>query len=76
MTEHGKPVKSAPVPESEKNRYSFIFPLRPGITQFQVSYQLPYSGSATFDPHSLYPLPHFVASLPKSMDFEAAPAAS
>jgi hypothetical protein len=27
-TEGGNPVKSAPVPEGEKNRYSFIFPLR------------------------------------------------
>jgi hypothetical protein len=76
MTEHGNPVKSAPVPESEKNRYSFIFPLRPGITRFQVSYQLPYNGSATLDPHSLYPLQHFVAIVPKSMDFSAAPGAS
>ncbi len=29
-TENGNPLKSAPVPEGEKNRYSFIFPLRPG----------------------------------------------
>jgi hypothetical protein len=76
MTEHGNPVKSAPVPESEKNRYSFIFPLRPGITQFQVTYRLAYTGSATLDPHSLYPLQHFVAIVPKSMDFEPATAAS
>jgi hypothetical protein len=30
-TENGNPLKSAPVPEGEKNRYSFIFPLRPII---------------------------------------------
>ncbi len=28
-TENGNPLKSAPVPEGEKNRYSFVFPLRP-----------------------------------------------
>jgi hypothetical protein len=73
MTEHGNPLKSPPVQQGEKNRYSFIFPLRPGITRFQVSYQLPYSGSANIDPKSLYALQHFVAILPKSMEFSAAP---
>jgi hypothetical protein len=73
MTEHGNPLKSPPVQQREKNRYSFIFPLRPGITRFQVSYQLPYSGSANIDPKSLYALQHFVAILPKSVEFSAAP---
>jgi len=73
-TEGGNPVKSAPVPEGEKNRYSFIFPLRPGLTRFEVAYQLPYSGSANIDPKSIYPLEHFVVMTPKSMQF--APAAA
>ena len=72
MTANGQPITSAPVPEGEKNRYSFIFPLRPGITQFQVAYEMPYSGSANLDPKSVYPLEHFVAILPKSMQFIAA----
>ena len=71
-TEGGKPLKSAPVPEGEKNRYSFIFPLRPGLTRFEVTYQLPYSGSANLDPKSVYPLEHFVVMLPKAMQFTAA----
>ena len=71
-TENGNPVKSAPVPEGEKNRYSFIFPLRPGLTRFEVAYQLPYSGSANLDPKSVYPLEHFVVMLPKAMQFTAA----
>ena len=76
MTAGGQPITSAPVPESEKkDRYSFIFPLRPGITQFQVAFQLPYSGSANLDPKSVYPLEHFVAILPKTMQFAAGPAA-
>jgi hypothetical protein len=70
-TEGGNPLKSAPVPEGEKNRYSFIFPLRPGLTRFEVSYQLPYSGSANLDPKSIYPLEHFVVMLPKAMQFNA-----
>ncbi len=72
MTAGGQPLSSMPVPEGEKNRYSFIFPLRPGISQFQVAYQIPYSGSANLDPKSPYPLEHFVAILPKTMQFAAA----
>jgi hypothetical protein len=75
MTAGGQPITSAPVPEGEKNRYSFLFPLRPGLTQFQVAYQLPYSGSANLDPKLIYPLEHFVAILPKTMQFTAAAAA-
>jgi hypothetical protein len=71
-TENGNPLRSAPVPEGEKNRYSFIFPLRPGLTRFEVTYQLPYSGSANIDPKSLYPLEHFVVMTPKAMQFSAA----
>ena len=72
VTEHGNPLKTTPQQEDERNRYSFDFPLRPGITQFQVSYQLPYSGSASVDPRSLYPLQHFVAIVPKAMNFSPA----
>jgi hypothetical protein len=73
-TEGGNPLKSAPVSEGEKNRYSFIFPLRPGLTRFEVSYQLPYSGSANIDPKSIYPLDHFVVMTPKNMQFTPASA--
>ena len=72
ITETGIPLKSAPVPEGEKNRYSFGFPLRPGVTRFEVTYQLPYSGSVNLDPKSIYPLEHFMVMLPKSMQFKAA----
>jgi hypothetical protein len=75
-TENGNPLKSAPVPEGEKNRYSFIFPLRPGLTRFEVVYQMPYTGSANLDPKSLYPLDHFVVMTPKAMQFTAAASAA
>jgi hypothetical protein len=71
ITENGNPLKSAPVPEGGKNRYSFLFPLRPGLTRFEVTYQLPYSGKADLDPKSIYPLEHFVVVLPKTMQFKA-----
>jgi hypothetical protein len=74
MTANGQPVNSAPVPlDDKKVHYSFLFPLRPGTTQFQVEYQMPYTGSANIDPKSVYPLQHFVAILPKAMQFSAAP---
>jgi hypothetical protein len=74
VTEHGQPISSAPVPVGDnKTRYAFIFPLRPGTTQFQVAYQLAYTGNANIDPKSIYPLQHFVAILPKTMAFSAAP---
>jgi hypothetical protein len=74
MTANGQPVNSAPVPvDDKKTRYAFLFPLRPGVTQFQVAYQLPYTGTANIDPKSIYPLQHFVAILPKSIQFAAAP---
>ncbi len=76
MTAGGQPVKSAPVPEGEKakNKYAFLFPLRPGETRFNVVYTLPYTGSINVDPKSVYPLEHFVAIAPKSIEFSAAKA--
>ncbi len=71
-TANGNPLNSAPVPQAEKNRYALIFPLRPGETQFQVQYTLPYSGSATIDPKAVYGMQHFVVMVPKTMQFEPA----
>ena len=68
-TAGGQPVNTTAVPQKEKNRYAFIFPLRPGETQFQISYHAPYSGEATIDPKALYPVDHFVLMMPKSMQF-------
>ena len=65
----GQPVSSAPVPQSEKNKYTFIFPVRPGETRFQVSYHLPYSGKIKIGPRPLYPTNHVVVMLPKTMQF-------
>ncbi len=65
----GQPVNSAPVPQSEKNKYAFIFPLRPGETRFQVNYHLPYSGKIKIGPRPLYATDHVVIMLPKTMQF-------
>jgi hypothetical protein len=66
----GQPVNSAPVPLKQKGRYTFVFPLRPGETQFEVGYHLPYSGKAKIDPKPLVAQQHFVVMLPKEMQFK------
>ena len=66
----GQPVNSAPVPLKQKGRYTFVFPLRPGETQFEIGYHLPYSGQAKIQPQPLVAQQHFVVMLPKEMQFK------
>ncbi len=68
----GQPINSAPVPQAEKGKYAFIFPLRPGETRLQVSYHLPYSGKIKLAPKPLYATDHVVIMLPKTMQFSGA----
>ncbi len=72
QTAGGQWVDSTPVPQADKGRYAFAFPLRPGQTEFQVSYHLPYSGKATVDPKLIYPLDHFVVIMPQAIQFSPA----
>ena len=69
MAPGGMPVQSSPVPLGEKGHYAFLFPLRPGVTQFQLSYHLPYSGSLAFDQRFATTTDSFVVMMPKSMSF-------
>jgi hypothetical protein len=69
---NGQPIAADAVPQAEKNRYAIAFPLRPGETQFQVEFTLPYSGEIKIDPKPLYPAEHLVVVLPKTMQFTAA----
>jgi len=73
---NGQPIPAEAIPQSEKNRYAINFPLRPGETQFQLEFTLPYTGSLKIDPKPLYPAEHFVVMLPKSIHFAAADASS
>ena len=73
MTAGGQPINSDPIPQKEKNRYAFVYPLRPGETQFQVSYHMPYNGSLSVTPKLLYGAQHFVVMVPRSMQFAADP---
>ncbi len=72
---NGQPIAAESTPQKEKDRYSVQFPLRPGETQFQIAFTLPYSGKMTIDPKPIYPAEHFVVVVPKTMQFAAANAA-
>jgi len=69
---NGQPISAEAVPQSEKNRYAIAFPLRPGETQFQLEFTLPYSGEIKIDPKPLYSAQHLVIVLPQTMQFTAA----
>ena len=69
---NGQPIAAEAAPQAEKNRYAIVYPLRPGETQFQIQFTMPYSGSAKMDPKPLYPAQHVVVVLPKTMQFKAA----
>ncbi len=65
----GQPIAVEASPGSQKNHYAFNYPLRPGETQFQVSYHIPYSGEAAISPKPLGEVQHFVVMTPKGMTF-------
>ncbi len=68
----GMTVQSPPVPLPEKGHYAFIFPIRPGgQTRFQISYKVPYNGSAQFSPLATMATDNVVVMMPKSMKFDA-----
>ena len=69
---NGQPIVAEATPQAEKNRYAIVFPVRPGETQFQVQFTVPYSGSIKIDPKPLYSAQHVVVVLPKTMQFAAA----
>ena len=54
---------------AEKSLLRSSYPLRPGETQFQVAYHMPYSGEASFSPKPLGEIQHFVVMMPKGMTF-------
>ena len=65
----GQPIAVEVSPTAERNHYAFNYPLRPGETQFEVSYHLPYSGEASIAPEPLANIQHFVVVTPRSMRF-------
>jgi hypothetical protein len=68
----GMELKTAVIPQGEKNKYAFRFPIRPGETQFHVVYTLPYSGSLKIDPKSDLAVDTLVIATPDPIKFAPA----
>jgi hypothetical protein len=66
----GMPVRQAPVPLAEKNHFTFLFPIRPGETRFQVTFRLPYTGKISITPRLTTPTDTVAIMIPKTMTFE------
>jgi hypothetical protein len=68
-------LKIAVVPSSAKNKYAFVFPIRPGQTQFHIIYTAPYSGSLEINPQSDLPTGTLMVAAPDSIGFAASDSA-
>jgi hypothetical protein len=71
-TSSGTDMKAAVVPAGEKNKYGYVFPIRPGETQFHVVYRVPYTGKLKIDPKSDIPVDTLVVAAPEPIKFTAA----
>jgi hypothetical protein len=67
----GMPTTSLPVATGQKNRYAFSYAIKPGRSQFQIAYKLPYSGSYDFTITPETALAELGVLLPKSMKFSS-----
>ena len=68
----GMPTTSMPAAAAKKNHYAFSYAIKPGRSQFQVVYLLPYSGSYDFTITPDTPLAELGVLLPKSMKLNSA----
>ena len=69
----GMPVPTSATPVGDPGHYTFLFPIRPGETQFGIFYTLPYVGQQTFDLKLARPVNTVAIVLPRSMTFKAGP---
>ncbi len=67
ITQGGMPVQTPAVPRSDPGHFSFLFPIRPGETQFGIGYTLPYTGKFTFTPHLTAPVKTFAVLVPEGI---------
>ena len=68
-------LKATVVPTGEKNKFAFVFPIRPGPTQFHIIYTVPYSGKLDFNPRSDFKTDALMVVAPDSMKFAASDSA-
>ncbi|SEF51691.1 hypothetical protein SAMN05421819_0269 [Bryocella elongata] len=65
------PVPATATPVGDANHYTFIFPIRPGETQFGIFYDLPYNGKAEIPLHIVQPVATLAVLLPPSVTFKS-----
>ncbi|HEX4156625.1 MAG TPA: carboxypeptidase regulatory-like domain-containing protein [Acidobacteriaceae bacterium] len=64
------PVPASAVPVGDNpGHYTFLFPIRPGETQFGILYDLPYTGTASLPLHVATPVDTLAVVLPSSITF-------
>ena len=68
-------LKTAAIPTEEKNKFAFVFPIRPGTTQFHIIYTVPYSGKLEIDPRSNLPTGTLMVAAPDGIKFAASDSA-
>jgi len=73
ITDQGMPIQTPAVPVGDPGHYKFLFPIRPGETQFGIIFTLPYSGSLKFTPKIAAPVTTFAVLVPKSMKIKPGP---
>ena len=66
----GMAVQSPVVPETTPGRYTMIFPIRPGDTEFHLKYHVTYTGSFSFKPKPSMDTNNLAVMMPKSMAFK------
>jgi hypothetical protein len=64
-------LKATVVPTGEKNKFAFVFPIRPGQTQFHILYTVPYSGKLEINPRSDLKTDALMVVAPDSIKFAA-----
>ena len=67
---NGMPTAEELTPQAEKGLYSVMFPIKPGETQIEIAYHIPYTGSLKVNLKMAGQTDMFAVSLPKSMKFD------
>lgn len=76
IPESGMPVQSMPTAQKEKNKYVMAFPVRPGVTQYEVVYTLPYTGKITMHPRVTMNADSYYVITAKGINFASKGAAA
>jgi len=67
---NGMPTAEELKPQSEKGLYSVMFPIKPGETQIEIAYHIPYTGNLKVNLKVAGQTDMFAVSLPKAMKFD------